>query len=186
MAKGKLKRRASGSMFQLNHKKLQAYRKADEDRVQSGSSSAATSNTSDQSAIEDKRPSLRANQDLKQEGNCGEMGNRIMDLNLLIAMMNGISAKHSLFSEKCRSLNVCLIGEQKLGLGSKLQFKCNNCQFTTERYRTYQTCANSRGAAINMMLASALMDMPIGISKANLLFSSLDIQHTVPAATCKS
>lgn len=50
--KEKLKKRASGGIFQLNLRKLRARRNADEDLVQSGTSSTTTNNRSRQAATE--------------------------------------------------------------------------------------------------------------------------------------
>jgi hypothetical protein len=72
-------------------------------------------------------------------------------------------------------MKLVLFKERKLGLGSKLKFKCENCQFVSAWHNTYRTCVQSRSVAVNMCLASALLDQPIGITKANLLLTSLDI-----------
>ena len=56
-----------------------------------------------------------------------------------------------------------------------MRFQCQTCKFQSLWYSTYQKCEREKGAAINVMMASALMDMPIGIDEVSLLFLSMYI-----------
>jgi hypothetical protein len=103
------------------------------------------------------------------------LGNRIINLNRLILMMNSVYQAHENQPAQCKRLQLELKNEHKMGLGSKLQFACKLCNHESSFYDTFQPAKSGKGAAINMMLACGLMDMPIGIEKANLLLTAMDI-----------
>jgi hypothetical protein len=173
MSKGKFKRRSAGGHFTLGHKKHKkspAYLNHFAVTAGSGYSSDVSEDQVDKGCS--KKPELRQRKpDLKVEYK--PLGNRIINLDQCIYIMNNIYQQHS--SGNCKNLNISLHLEMKYGLGSKLQFKCNSCDFLTDKMETYKRRPDGKGAAINMLLASALQDMAIGVEKSNLLFTSMDI-----------
>ena len=76
---------------------------------------------------------------------------------------------------ECKNLNLQICKQVKQGLGWRFQFKCNNCRFISKLYSTFKEIPKTKSAAINTNLAMTLMDTSMGISKARLLFTSLDI-----------
>ena len=94
---------------------------------------------------------------------------------MMLLMMNAVYSEHQDLRPECHTIQLKLHHEQKMGLGSRLKFQCDSCNFVSSAMETYEKRKDSNGAAINMMLASALQDMAIGIEKANLLFLSTDI-----------
>ena len=74
-------------------------------------------------------------------------GNRIVNLDMMMQMMNIAFAEHREHRPICNDIEFKLYEEQKIGLGSRLKFVCDNCHFVTSAMETYEKCKDSRGAA---------------------------------------
>lgn len=183
MAKGYRKRVKSGCFFKLkntfsgNERKLKyqpvagTSSEVDCDKRQAPGQSKG--HNSIKCGIQHSKPQLRPRTLKIQKP--AMSGNRIVDISKMVAVMNSLYSCHRKSNGKCVNLSIQLLREVKLGLAWKFQFKCKNCNFESELYKTYNEIPNSKGAAINTNLAMAIMDTPIGISKARLLFTALDI-----------
>lgn len=91
-------------------------------------------------------------------------------------VINSLYKDHGNSKHKCSKLNLEITDEVKLGLAWKFQFKCTNCGFLSDLYSTFGEIPHAKGAAaINSNLAMAIMDTSMGITKARLLFTALDI-----------
>jgi hypothetical protein len=200
--KGKMKRRLAGSQFQKKNgdqiqKKQSPRHQKHQGTVQESQPEPGPSSKpdlpSDHSTIETQTaPNLRPREKPEIEENNEKLGNRIVDLQCVIDAMNEVIRGHQKFPAHCRNPDMVLHKERKIGLGSDLKFACQHCEFVSRACRTYKPCVGkSQGAAINMLLASALQDTSIGVEKANILLTSMDIapparsrlQHLVNAAT---
>jgi hypothetical protein len=162
------KRRLNSGTFKKGHKILPPHLNAAEQ-----TNSSSCSHLSQNQAQNSSKPVLRSQKSLQKKDDSEPQGNRVINLDKQIAMMNKVYEEHS--AQKCDKLNIKLHCEQKLGLGSRLQFKCLSCQFVSSKMETFNKCPGSQAAAINMLVASALQDTAIGIEKVNLLFTSMDI-----------
>jgi hypothetical protein len=177
MAKGKLKRRRAGKLYQPGYKRH--YKKVQTPAYLLRSSVAATPSCSSDVDVDlpvqgDHTPVLRPKPDLQEEnGHETISGNRVINLDQMCALMNNVYNQHN--DQNCGLLDISICNEHKHGLGSQLTFKCKSCGFISSKQDTYQKCPDSRAASINMLVASALQDTAIGIEKANLLFTSMDI-----------
>ena len=169
MPSGDRKRRDAG--FKKGHKCL--YRKHTCD-PEPGTSTASKDIPSDQPDTGYEPPTLR-HRNLKREEQNGNYGNRIVNLDKMIYMINAVYSEHKKHRPVCRSINLGLDSEHKMGLGSQLTFTCHNCSFKSSAMKTYETRMDNRSAAVNMMLASCLQDTAIGVEKANLMLVSMDI-----------
>jgi hypothetical protein len=175
MAKGKLKRRAAGSLYEQGKASVPTRKRRVEDDNQPGTSSAINDQTEQISVVKQK-PVLRSETRKLQTKNHEFLGNRIIDLSLLSTIMNEVLPCHQNFPDHCENINLVLPSERKVGLGSDHQFACQSCCFVSPTCKTYRSCdGKGRGAAINMLLASAIQDTSIGPHKANIMLSSLDI-----------
>ena len=175
MPKGDRKRQAAGTLFTKNHTGKQ---NAVVDDTQPGTSSEVQCEPAGtmQHDSSDTIPRLQTRAQLKNQTTSEHLGNRIVSLDQLISTMNEVFQDHLEFPVHCENINLQLLSEKKMGLGSNLQFTCQTCGFVSQSCRTYVPCAGkSKGAAINMLLASALQDTSIGVEKANILLSSMDI-----------
>ena len=169
MAKGKFKRRASGHLFQKS--KASSRWTLHHDKP-------GTSATLAESDVPTRLAFLRSQGEILEQKTPADqhLGNRIVDLGQIIAAMNSVYRNHQIYPGECNTIDLCLVSEWKVGLGSELQFRCNNCKFVSRKYKTYKPPAgSSRGAAINMLLASGLQDTAIGVHRGNLLLTAMDI-----------
>ena len=179
MAKGKFKKRASGTQFKPGNRmsprcrKSPTYQQSSCDDPQPSASSSSATDIEATPLVKDRRRSARLQSNLQTDET--HHGNRIIDLNILISKMNQVYSEHQTHAPKCKKLHLSLHKDYKAGLAVALQFTCLSCQFVSSRLNMFRARVNSSGAAINMLLASALLDLSIGINKANLLFASLDI-----------
>lgn len=171
MPQGKYKRRQAGGQFKKGNKKqLQSNLSRSVTATESASNSGSNQNNVNTGTT---RRGLRHRKDLESKNDEQSLGNRIINLNLLISMMNSVYAQHS--DRECKNFRISLKKEVKKGLGSRLQFHCISCDFVSTKMDTFTKLPDSKGGAINMMLASALQDTSIGIEKANLLLTQMDI-----------
>jgi hypothetical protein len=99
-------------------------------------------------AQKSSKPVLRSQKSLQKKDNSEPQGNRVINLDKQIAMMNKVYEEHS--AQKCDKLNIKLHCEQKLGLGYRLQFKCLSCQFVSSKIEAFNKCPGSQAAAIIM------------------------------------
>ncbi len=107
-------------------------------------------------------------------------GNRIVSMSKLVFSINQLVKSHN--RTRCRAPQITFANEVKAGLGIKLQFKCNSCGYLSEFFKMYEEIKDTRGAAVlNTNLAVALMDSPMGVSRAEDLFTQLDLPF--PAAS---
>jgi hypothetical protein len=176
MVKGKLKRRASGCQFSRAHPAPPVKQHAAQEDFKPGPSSHVKKKSTLEAKTQ-QQPNLRSRSNLqKTDNNTEHLGNRIVNLGCLVDIMNLVVRDHQTFPDHCETINLMIHKERKVGLGSDLQFACQSCSFISRTTRTYEPCAGKRqGAAINMLLASALQDTCIGVEKANVLLSSMDI-----------
>jgi hypothetical protein len=101
MAKGKLKRRLAGTQFKPQEEGIKVYTNPElfADEPQPGqSNSSITTHPPDQdnSSSSNNRRVLRPRKHLEKRH---AHGNRIMDLNMVIQMINGVASHHS---EQCK------------------------------------------------------------------------------------
>jgi len=187
MGTGKLKRKAAGGGFKKGNTMYKRRKTASDQNAESRATSPkpGTSAEPDQRATHPiaepqnptppvQRQTLRSHQKQNNLSAKETLGNRIINLDKLLEMFNGLANKHAKHS-KCDNMQLTLKQERKFGLGAKMRFQCQTCKFQSSWFSTYQKCEGEKGAAINVMMASALMDMPIGIDKVSLLFLSMDI-----------
>ena len=170
MGRGDRKRRASGCLFKKGNtcqQKLPSKPAPDNSHCSTQTGEADIGN----------QYGLRSR--ILQTEEDGIRGNRIINLNQLLYMMNAVYAGH--LPTTCRQPNIELLSETKRGLGSKLIFRCKACNYTSEKMKSYEEIPTTRKAAINTHLAAALMDSPMGVSRAEQLFTQLDIPF--PAAS---
>lgn len=176
MPSGKRKRRQAGGQFQTGHT-YYAGRWSNNDDEIPGPSSASQCHP-DQSDEEPHGPDLRPRRHLQETEASKRLGHRIVDLDSVISMLNALLLDHQNGSPKCRTMAFRLQHERKVGLGSDLRFVCTACNFISRTYKTYQPPAgNTRGAVMNKLLASALLQTPLGAEQANILLCSMDLPN---------
>ena len=141
-----------------------------------------TSCQSDQVNVQSKennsRPGSNLGYWLRQRGSAETSitGNRIVDIKAMTETINSLYWAHNNSKWKCKNLNIEINKKTTHGLAWKFQFRCKRYGFVSDLYRTYAVTQNSkRSAAINANLAVALMDIFMGIARARLLFTALDI-----------
>jgi len=76
----------------------------------------------------------------------------------------------------CNAPDYELYSERKLGLNSVVQCICKSCGFITKKLNFNKAAVDSKSADVNVLYATALMDQPIGVEKANLLLTQMDLQ----------
>ena len=188
MSKGKYRRRAKGHLFTKEKNSRPKPRQvADTEENQPPSPVAVEEKQPGPSCSSDiqphpptnvkPRPNLRPRRKGKKVKK--NLGNRVVNLDLIISMFNSMYRDHQSSAAHCNAIEVKLLKERKVGLGSDLTFACRRCNFVSETYQTYKprlgSGSNRDAAATNMLLASALQDTSIGVEKANILLASLDI-----------
>ncbi len=92
--------------------------------------------------------------------------------------MNSVFKSHAISASnrnQCVDLSLSVVKETKLGLAWKYQFRCQNCTFLSSVYKLYEEIANTHSAAINTQFVTGIMDTPLGIQRARLFLTSLDI-----------
>ena len=134
MVKGKIRRRQAGSQFQPGNKFSPSY------RVAPGEETARPCHNV-HSDDDYHGPELRPRPSLQKTDECEPLGNRVVNLDKMITIMNDVYRQHS--ASDCGLLNISLCKEHKVGLGSQLQFKCTSCGFITSKMVTYVTCPGS-------------------------------------------
>jgi len=168
MVKGYRKRKLAGIFFKAKHPPTWR-------RTHSEDSCSGPSHCEDQCST--SRYNLR--QRSQPEDNDLNLGNRIIHLQLLVAMMNTISSDH--LATGCSHIDLQLHSEMKRGLGSQFIFECRSCGYMSSKLNTYRTIPGTKRCAINTVLAGAILDTPMGITRTEQLFTQLDIPF--PAAS---
>ena len=175
--RGKLKKRQRGGQFKTGHKFRTAY-------LASIASADAASDADEEAgvAVGDSQDSvseygLRKRADLETEDTDYQprTGNRVIDFDVYMDLHNKFYAEHRRHNPNCLDIEWKLHNELKKGLGSIYQFQCCLCGFITSKRENYTRCRDSKGAAVNMLLASGLQDTCIGVEKATVLLASMDI-----------
>ena len=64
-------------------------------------------------------------------------GNRIMNINMMIKLINSLYKTHKSIKEKRAILDIEIVKEVKQGLAWKFQFRCKNCGFLSQIYSTF-------------------------------------------------
>ena len=75
-------------------------------------------------------PSLRPRKNPEKEGSDEKLGNRIVDLSCIIALINEALRDHQKFPAHCETIDLLLHSERKVYLGSDLKFACQNREKT--------------------------------------------------------
>jgi len=167
MARGDKKRKASGCFFKKGHKIRRVLKYLPPHQASDDSHHSTQTGCEDLCSRHELRPrNLQIEED-------AVTGNRIINVTQLLSMMNTLCASH--LHTSCKQPDFELHSEIKVGLGSKITFRCKACDYISARMRTHEEIQNTRKAAINTLLAAALMDTPMGISRAEQLFTQLDI-----------
>ena len=173
MPKGDRKRAEHGCFFKTGNSpsptvtRVQQEPVAGPSRVQQGDTAqASTSRTSDPTY--NLRP-----RELKTNP---VAGNRIVNVEKMLEMMNSVYNRHRTVNDNvCSAIDLIIVREVKQGLAWKFQFKCQNCHFVSRLYKCYAEIENTKSAAINTNFAMGIMDTPMGVDRARLLLTSMDI-----------
>ena len=104
---------------------------------------------------------------------------RLLQSNKVSEMYNTCFKEHALKNKNCKATNLIVASEEKRGLAWKQSLKCVNCSYISRSYKLYQevktsSTFGSKAAAPNLGLQVALQDMPIGNTKARLLFAGMN------------
>lgn len=145
MAKGKFKRRVAGGHFKAGNKC--SPRNAKKSVLTKTLTSASTDTVRQDGSNRTLRSSQRV-AERRLEDACagpstpgdvvGDLGNRVMNLNKIIYLFNSLVKAHANHQAgSCTELAIALGNEKKVGLGSKLQFNCQNCSFASDNLPTY-------------------------------------------------
>lgn len=176
MAKGDRKRAKSGSFFQTSNKVSPKGKKSEYKPVAGPSSAPDRLQSKGSNSVNSGNITKRLRQRPRPAEDGLVSGNRIVDIKKMVWVMNELFKAHTSRLEKCINLNIKICKEVKQGLAWSFQFKCINCGFVSKLYSTFNEIPKTKkSAAINTNLAIALMDTSMGVSKARLLFTSLDI-----------
>lgn len=176
MAKGDRKRAKSGSFFQTCNKVSPKGKKAGYKPVAGPSSAPDRPQSKGNNSVYGGNSTKRLRTRPRPAEDGLGSGNRIVNIKKMVFVMNHMCKTHASMMEKCKNVNFEICKEVKQGLAWSFQFKCTNCSFVSMLYSTFSEIPNTKkSAAINTNLAIALMDTSMGVSKARLLFTSLDI-----------
>ena len=100
-------------------------------------------------------------------------GNRIINMGKMLENINTLIKGHS--GRKCRGADKVYKTEYKHGLAIKLQFHCRTCGYESQMMKMYDEIPKTTRATISTNLAVALLDTPMGTSRAEDLLSQLDL-----------
>ena len=173
MAKGSRKHAKTGCFFQIRNKCSPQGKKSENkpsiDAAVTGNQNLKESKGSNSIINHGTGCQLRPR--TPRNSNSTISGNRIVNINMMIKLINSLYKTHKSIKEKCAILNIEIVKEVKQGLAWKFQFRCKNCGFLSQIYSMFSAIPNSKGAAaINAHLAMAVMDTSMGITKARLFF----------------
>ena len=105
--------------------------------------------------------------------------NRLLNVGKTVEMWNNAFHEHTESAPNCLEPYISIKKERKKGSCVLWTLYCTKCQFTTKEYKTYlEVKSKSRGpkaAMPNVALVSSIQDSPIGIKKARLIGSGLDM-----------
>lgn len=139
MAKGKLKRRKSGTQFQPGNQMSPLCRKPQTYQQSSSScedeprpSTSASTVIQEAPMVQERRHSCRLQQNLETEEI--HHGNRIIDLDMLISNINQMFTDHRAKSPKCKQLRLSLHKDYKQGMAVTQPFKCVSCEFVSDKH----------------------------------------------------
>ena len=180
MAKGNRKRANSGCFFQIRNKCSPKGKKSKylPDTQSSCQLRCANKQSKGSNFTSNSESNLGygLRRKASAEQNQTVSGNRIVDITKLVETINSLYTDHNSSKKKCKKIKFQINKEIKHGLAWKFQFKCSGCGFLSTLYSTFSPIPDSeRSAAINTNLAMAIMDTSMGISRARLLFTALDI-----------
>ena len=112
MAKGKNKRRASGAQFKPGNRMSprcrisQTYHQSSCDDPEPSTSSSSATDIKPAPLIKDMRQSSRLQRNLQTEET--HLGNRIIDLDILISKINHVYTEYQNHTSKCKKFHLCL------------------------------------------------------------------------------
>ena len=91
----------------------------------------------------------------------------------MLKNINTIIKEHS--GRICRKADLIYKTEHKHGLATKFQFHCRTCGYESQVMKMYDEMTQTTLATINTNLAVALLDTPMGNSRAEDLFIQLGL-----------
>ena len=94
-------------------------------------------------------------------------------------MYNICYNEHKVESGNCSEVNLVINREEKRGLAWRQSLKCDNCSYKSKLFKLYKEVSSvpkpgAKPAAPNYGLQVALQDMPIGNTRARLLFAGIN------------
>ncbi|CAC5388304.1 unnamed protein product [Mytilus coruscus] len=121
----------------------------------------------------------QANVNLKiEENNALHSGMRWIDSQLTLSLINTTYDKHQVESPSCPRFNVDYHAQKKWGTCWQYTLKCITCGFIGDRMKMYKEIANGKPGPnpgqLNVALASALQDCPIGNTTVQQLLAGVD------------
>ena len=155
-----------GNLFSPRGKKLSEHAQDTDENSSVSPARDSTSNFDDIRAT-GKRYNLRSQ--CPEETQNDFRGNRIINMGKMLENINTLIKGHS--GRKCRRADLVYKTEHKHGLAMKLQFhcrKCRKCGYESQMMKMYDEIPKTTRATINTNLAVALLDTPMGISRAEV------------------